>query len=408
MNESSDRLLVEWLFEGPERGPVTGLERALAATHRTPQRPGWAIPERWFRMQLTMRPAGIPRPMILLVAVALLALALAGVVMFAGARHVTVPAFGPAGNGVIVSGVGTELWLANADGSAPHKLDIGLGQSVSPLFSPDGTKFAFMTRPGAATPYSLFVANADGTGARSLTGDMRVLTMELAGLTWSPDGTTLAFQSSDRGVDRIYRVAADGTGLRAITDDVSNRASPAWSPDGAKILYQVADGHRAVYLAVMNPDGSGEQKLASVNEAGASFLGSQWTNDGRIAYGRSDGIGKSVVGIVGFDGKERLLSRPGEIAGGPQVSPDGHRVAYQLPEGMAIVEIGDPSMRTEIPAALTECGAAWSPDGTALLGLGANCQELYRIPVNDPSAARRIDVPVASVNNVSWQRVPAR
>ena len=120
------------------------------------------------------------------------------------------PPVGPAGNGSIVTGVGTEVyWLANADGSDPHRLDIGLGQSISPVFSPDGTKLAFMTRVGAMTPYSLFVANADGTGARSVTGDMKVVTSELAGITWSPDGRTLIFASSDE-LGPLYRVGADG------------------------------------------------------------------------------------------------------------------------------------------------------------------------------------------------------
>ena len=54
MNESIDRVLADWLDEGPEHGPREGLERALAATRRVGQRPGWTLPERWLPMQLTM------------------------------------------------------------------------------------------------------------------------------------------------------------------------------------------------------------------------------------------------------------------------------------------------------------------------------------------------------------------
>ena len=36
-----------WLQEGPERGPQHGLDRALAATRRVSQRPGWVFPSRW-------------------------------------------------------------------------------------------------------------------------------------------------------------------------------------------------------------------------------------------------------------------------------------------------------------------------------------------------------------------------
>jgi hypothetical protein len=40
-DDALDRILADWLQEGPERGRVEALERALAATRRTAQRPGW-------------------------------------------------------------------------------------------------------------------------------------------------------------------------------------------------------------------------------------------------------------------------------------------------------------------------------------------------------------------------------
>ena len=96
-------------------------------------------------MQLAIRPAGVPRPMLFFVAAALLAVALAGVLLVAGSRR-------PAGNGAILTGIGTELWLAGADGTNPHQLAIGLGEAVSPVFSQDGARVAFLTRAAGHTP----------------------------------------------------------------------------------------------------------------------------------------------------------------------------------------------------------------------------------------------------------------
>ena len=67
MNESMDRVVAEWLHEGPENGPREGLERALAATRRVGQRPGWTFPERWLPMQLTMARTPSPRPILAIV-----------------------------------------------------------------------------------------------------------------------------------------------------------------------------------------------------------------------------------------------------------------------------------------------------------------------------------------------------
>ena len=45
MNDDDlDQILADWLREGPDRGRVDALDRALAATRRTSQRPGWRQP----------------------------------------------------------------------------------------------------------------------------------------------------------------------------------------------------------------------------------------------------------------------------------------------------------------------------------------------------------------------------
>jgi hypothetical protein len=53
MSDLPDRQLVDWLQSGPDRGPQHGLDRALAAAHRTTQRPRWSRPVAW----ITGRPA---------------------------------------------------------------------------------------------------------------------------------------------------------------------------------------------------------------------------------------------------------------------------------------------------------------------------------------------------------------
>jgi hypothetical protein len=87
MNETIDRTFGDWLREGPEDGPGDGLERALAATRRTGQRPGWTFVDRWLPMQLTSHPVFATRLLIYVVALALLAGALVGAALLAGSQH---------------------------------------------------------------------------------------------------------------------------------------------------------------------------------------------------------------------------------------------------------------------------------------------------------------------------------
>lgn len=47
--------------------------------------------------------------------------------------------------------------------------------------------------------------------------------------TWSPDGRHIAFGSDRDGDNEIYRIRADGTDLRRLTENPANDCSPTWS-----------------------------------------------------------------------------------------------------------------------------------------------------------------------------------
>jgi hypothetical protein len=407
MNESADRLLADWLNEGPDRGPMEGLQRTLAATRRTSQRPAWRVHERWIPMQLLVRPAFVPRPLYLLVVAALLA-ALVGALIIVGSRQPPAPPFGLAGNGMIALDLEGELWLANSDGSKARPLDLRLGLSYSPVFSPDGTRIAFLSREGDHRPWSVIVANADGTNPMNVTGDMKVVTSPGDGLAWSPTGSQLVFTSSDRGRDRLYVVGADGSGLRPITDSVHDRNWPSWSPNGEWIVYQLrrSDTPRETHLAIGHPDGSGErQLLAAPVSYEPPFAATQWSADSqRLAYSRPEGSA-NVVGVIDLTGHEVLVSRPGPNAFYPVWSPDAGSLAFLTDGGgVAVIDPDNPSDRLSIPKGLGDCGVTFAPDSTALLGVGDDCTSLYRIPLADPASALRIALPSGDIGFVAWQR----
>jgi Tol biopolymer transport system component len=408
MNESADRLLVTWLEEGPDRGSPEAVERAMAATRRTTQRPGWTIPERWLPMQLAMRPAVQPagtRRLFLIVAVALLALALAATALFIGSRQRIAPPFGPAANGSIVVGVDGHLWLADRNGRDARQLFIGQALASSPTYSPDGTRLAFKSRDVAWNPSSIWVADADGSSARSVTGEFPIVAGDLA---WSADSSAIVFSSSDRGINRLYRVDLRGGPPHALTDRSGDRSSPALSPDGQWLAYQsrATSGPSRVSLMVSRPDGSAERELVFIPRGGSSYIALQWApGSDRIAYMRSDPSGH-VVATVDLEGNETQVSRPGEDAVNPSWSPDGLRLAYigSPGTGSFVLDTANPSDRIHIPSAMTDCGIAWSPDGSFLLGIDEPCTGLYVIPIDDPEAARQIDMPEGLIDFTSWQR----
>jgi hypothetical protein len=94
MNESMDRMVVDWLHEGPESGPLDRLERSLAATRRVGQRPGWTLPERWIPMGLTMARARVQRPILAIVMLALVTVAVVAAALLVGAYRQPPPLHG--------------------------------------------------------------------------------------------------------------------------------------------------------------------------------------------------------------------------------------------------------------------------------------------------------------------------
>jgi len=50
--------------------------------------------------------------------------------------------------------------------------------------------------------------------------------------SWSPDGTHIAFQTSQDNTYRIFVMAADGSDRRLVSQTAVDDRHPAWSPDG--------------------------------------------------------------------------------------------------------------------------------------------------------------------------------
>ena len=60
-------------------------------------------------------------------------------------------------------------------------------------------------------------------------------------LSWSPDGTRLAFYSTRSGAWNLWTVRADGSALRRIADPPDTTAA-AWSLDGQRLMVDLRDG----------------------------------------------------------------------------------------------------------------------------------------------------------------------
>jgi Tol biopolymer transport system component len=164
-----------------------------------------------------------------------------------------------------------DIYVMNADGSGVRQLTSGPDQDVSPTWSPDGSKIAFVRMNGQEGGVETEIVNVDGSGLRRLLSCDRSNPdcPEGQAARWSPDGATIAFLGGTMGirVDSFYLADADGSNVRRIPLDCAPATCPipmggSWAPDGTKLVLSSivpSDGPCCPGngLYVMNPDGTG-------------------------------------------------------------------------------------------------------------------------------------------------------
>jgi len=163
-------------------------------------------------------------------------------------------------------GPGQGMWVVNADGSGARLVTPGWVPFEAAV-SPDGSQVVWMGDRGTGTGgEDLFVAHINGSHRRRLTSDPATASMP----AWSTDGARIVFMNGDA----IQVICSDGSGRRTLfrcTGSCEGAGWPTWSPDGRKIVFTVVHPSagnpvhvRSTDLIVMNQDGTGMHVVASV------------------------------------------------------------------------------------------------------------------------------------------------
>jgi Tol biopolymer transport system component len=373
--EEFDRLMRQWMDADahvPE--PEDLLDRVVAQTRQVRRIPRWLLPERWIPVQLTMRLQTVPRMVpVLLLLIAVLLVAAALVIGLGSWRPLPAP-FGPARNGLLAYDTNAAILVSDADGTGARPLVTSVAFASGATFSPDGAKLVFW---GDGSPDSLYVANADGTGVRKLSGDLWISTDKPP--TWSPDSKSIAF-SSESGPnlldERIYvvDVTTASSTPRPITDAATVRAFlPAWSPDGNWIAFVgISPDGDVLKLWVVHPDGTGVHSFTTTRYVEVTTP--QWAPSAastRLAYAGGD-VTPDLQDIFVIDiatAIETKISTDPANERWPAWSPDGTKLAWLVggtPPQLRIASIDGAEPARTLASGAMGAPLAWSPDGTKL------------------------------------------
>jgi len=263
---------------------------------------------------------------------------------------------------------GSDLYLANADGTNPQKLVTVSGSPWLLRFSPDGSRLRFSV---LKTENSIWEVRTDGSGLRALFPGENGLHDSYGG-HWSADGRYFFFISSANSLRNVWVVREPSAWLRwRSPQPVQLTAGPLSfdylipSPDGKKLFVDASQGR----AELVTYDSKSHQFVPFLSGISAGEL--DYSRDGKwityITY-PDNTLWRSRA-----DGTDRLqLTYPPAAAGLPRWSPDGMLIAYlDLRPGQPFKIFIIPSQGgspREVPAETkTPIDPVWSPDGKKLI-----------------------------------------
>ncbi len=188
-----------------------------------------------------------------------------------------------------------------------------------------GEKGVFSTRIAYVVKsrgqYLLQIADADGQGAATaLTSGEPIISP-----AWSPDGGKLAYVSFEKKKPVIY-VHSIATGQRHIVANFKgSNSAPAWSPDGRRLaIVLTKDGNSQIYSVDAN--GNGLQRLS---QSGGIDTEPRYAADGGSIFFTSDrGGSPQIYQVSASGGDARRVTFEGSYNVSPRPSPDGKSLAF--------------------------------------------------------------------------------
>lgn len=341
-----DRRLTTWLEEDAAPRAPQGFDDVVAeSVNQQRQLPSWATSERWISMQTRARLGLVPRAVILILTLSLLVAALAASLAVAGNLTRADDGGGPLSGLTYHTREGV-IYQHPADGSGDRVPLTGEDERASTAFwSPDGSRFAYLSWPDVAGAPTIMIRNADGSNPLEI-GE-RQAPLGPVYFAWSPDGSRFLYWAD--GVDvadeemgclldaafcgqRIWSAAGDGgDSLQIIGDPELDACSPTWTPDGEGIVFvgSTAGSGLDIGFYRMDADGSSAERIGELAGDCSSFAPLAISPDGAtLAVTIAEETSEDLYLVDMATGDEVLIASSEEDEFGPYWSPDGSMLAY--------------------------------------------------------------------------------
>lgn len=229
------------------------------------------------------------------------------------------------------------------------------------------TRIAYVTQTGVGenARYALIVADSDGHNPQTVVRSNEPLLSP----SWSPDGSKLAYVSFERRNSSIY-IQDINTGARELVSSFRGiNSGPAFSPDGRRLALTLSrSGNPEIYVMDL-----GSKALTQLTNHFGIDTSPAWSHDGSSIYFTSDRGGRpQVYQVPASGGSATRVTFQGSYNADPSVSFDGQKIAVAQGSGnvyrIAVLDrsLGSPRWSTLSPGSLDE-SPSFAPNASMVL-----------------------------------------